>query len=70
MKKVQWLLAFVLAGLVSLAQAITLPSPVVSADWLANNLSEVQVIEVRTDLASYLRNPEFDTDKKQVKSSW
>ena len=59
MKKIQWLLAFVLLGLANLVQAITLPGPVVSADWLANNLSEVQVIEVRTDLASYLRNPEI-----------
>jgi thiosulfate/3-mercaptopyruvate sulfurtransferase len=67
MKKIQWLLAFVLTGLVSLAQAITLPGPVVSADWLSNNISEVQVIEVRTDLASYLKNPEFDTDKKTGK---
>lgn len=67
MKKMQWLLALVLASLISLAQAISLPGPVVSADWLANNLSEVQVIEVRTDLASYLRNPEFDTDKKTGK---
>ena len=67
MKKIQWLLAFVLISLVSLAQAITLPGPVVSADWLANNMSEVQIIEVRTDLASYLRSPEFDTDKKTGK---
>ena len=67
MKKIQWLLAFVLINLVSLAQAITLPGPVVSADWLANNMSEVQIIEVRTDLASYLRSPEFDTDKKTGK---
>lgn len=67
MKRMQWLLAIVLSGLVSLAQAINLPGPVVSADWLSNNLSEVQVIEVRTDLASYLKNPEFDTDKKTGK---
>ena len=67
MEKIQWLLAFVLTGLVSLAQAITLPGSVVSADWLANNLSEVQIIEVRTDLASYFTNPEFDTDKKTGK---
>lgn len=67
MKKIQLLLAFALIGLVSLVQAITLPGPVVSADWLSNNLSDVQVIEVRTDLASYLRNPEFDTDKKTGK---
>lgn len=67
MKKTQWLLAFVLISLANLAHAITLPGPVVSADWLASNMSEVQVIEVRTDLASYLRNPEFDTDKKTGK---
>jgi len=67
MKRIQWALAFVLTSLVTLVQAITLPGPVVSADWLANNLSEVQVIEVRTDLASYLKNPEFDTDKKTGK---
>jgi len=67
MKRIQWALAFALTSLVTLVQAITLPGPVVSADWLANNLSEVQVIEVRTDLASYLRNPEFDTDKKTGK---
>ena len=67
MKKIQWLLAFVPISLISLAQAITLPGPVVSADWLANNMSEVQIIEVRTDLASYLRSPEFDTDKKTGK---
>ena len=36
MKKMQWLLALVLIGLVSLVQAITLPGPVVSADWLAS----------------------------------
>jgi thiosulfate/3-mercaptopyruvate sulfurtransferase len=67
MKKIKLLLAFALTGLVSLVQAITLPGPVVGADWLSNNLSDVQVIEVRTDLASYLRNPEFDTDKKTGK---
>ena len=67
MKKIQWLLAFALISLVSLAQAMNLPGPVVSADWLANNMSEVQVIEVRSDIASYLRNPEFDTDKKTGK---
>ena len=67
MKKIQWVLAFVLTSIVSLAQALTLPGPVVSADWLSNNLSDVQVIEVRTDLASYVRNPEFDIDKKTGK---
>jgi thiosulfate/3-mercaptopyruvate sulfurtransferase len=67
MKKIQWFLVITLAALTTLAHAINLPGPVVSADWLTNNMSEVQIIEVRTDLASYLRNPEFDTDKKTGK---
>lgn len=67
MKKIQWALALVFTAMVGLVQAVTLPGPVVNADWLAANLNEVQVIEVRTDLASYLRNPEFDADKKTGK---
>ena len=67
MKKMYWLFAIALTMLVGLVQAVTLPGPVVSSEWLANNLSDVQIIEVRTDLASYLRNPEFDTDKKTGK---
>ncbi|MBU3622423.1 rhodanese-like domain-containing protein [Polynucleobacter sp. AP-Latsch-80-C2] len=67
MKKIQWGIALVLTALVGLVHAATLPGPVVSADWLATNMNEVQVIEVRTDLASYVRNPVFDTDKKTGK---
>ena len=67
MKKIQWLLAFCLTSLVSLAQAITLPGPIVSADWLAANQSEVQILEVRGDVASYVRSPEFEVDKKTGK---
>lgn len=67
MKKTNLITAFVLAFLFNLAQAITLPGPVVSAEWLANNLSEVQVIEVRSDTTSYSKNPEFSTDKKTGK---
>ena len=67
MKKFYWLFAVAITVITGMVQAVTLPGPVVSADWLANNLAEVQVIEVRTDLASYLRNPEFDTDKKTGK---
>jgi thiosulfate/3-mercaptopyruvate sulfurtransferase len=67
MKKIQWSLAFVLSGLVGLVQAVTLPGPVVSADWLAANQSEVQILEVRGDVASYVRSPEFEVDKKTGK---
>jgi thiosulfate/3-mercaptopyruvate sulfurtransferase len=67
MKKIQWAVTLVLAGIVSLAQAITLPGPIVSADWLAANQSEVQILEVRGDVASYVRSPEFEVDKKTGK---
>lgn len=67
MKKMQWAFAFIFTTFISLANAITLPGPVVSADWLAANQSQVQILEVRGDVASYLRAPEFDTDKKTGK---
>ncbi len=67
MKKIQWSLGVLLSVLIGYAHAVNLPGPVVSADWLANNLSDVQVIEVRSDVASYLKAPEFDTDKKTGK---
>lgn len=67
MKKIQWAVALVLTSIVSLAQAITLPGPIVSADWLAANQSEVQILEVRGDVASYVRSPEFEVDKKTGK---
>ena len=67
MKKIQWAVALVLASMVSFVQAITLPGPVVSAEWLAANQSEVQILEVRGDVASYVRSPEFEVDKKTGK---
>jgi thiosulfate/3-mercaptopyruvate sulfurtransferase len=67
MKKIQWVLAIAIASFINLAQAVTLPGPVVNADWLAANQSEVQVLEVRGDVASYTRTPEFEIDKKTGK---
>lgn len=67
MKKIQFLLAVTLTALYGLTQAANLPGPVVSADWLANHLSEVQVVEVRTDVASYLKTPKFELDEKSGK---
>ncbi len=50
MKKIQWLVFFASTLLVGIAQALSLPGPVVSAEWLAKNLAEVQIVEVRTDI--------------------
>ncbi|MDM7456130.1 MAG: rhodanese-like domain-containing protein [Tepidimonas sp.] len=40
-----------------------LPAPVVSTQWLADNLDKVQVIEIRNDGKSFTREPEFETTK-------
>lgn len=58
-------LALVCAGLS--ARAVELPGPVVDAAWLAGHLNEVQVVEVRSDVASFGREPVFETDKKSGK---
>ncbi|CAN1550045.1 SseA Rhodanese-related sulfurtransferase [Burkholderiaceae bacterium] len=69
MKKIQWLVFFASTLLVGIAQALSLPGPVVSAEWLAKNLAEVQIVEVRTDISSFTRSPEFVTDKATGKKS-
>lgn len=65
--KKHWLLGFGLSLLIGSALAVDLPGPVVSADWLAKNLSEVQVVEVRSDIDTYTKEPEFTVDKKTGK---
>lgn len=52
-----------------LAQAIELPGPLVTADWLAQHAAEVTVLDVRDDLDSFTKAPEFDTDKKTGKKT-
>lgn len=49
------------------ALAAELPGPVVDAAWLAKNVADVQVVEVRSDVASFSRDPVFETDKKTGK---
>ena len=66
MRLIKWLL-LTLSAATGLAQAIDLPGPVVSADWLSKNLANVQLVEVRSDVATYARQPEFEVDKKTGK---
>ena len=40
---------------VSLAFAQQLPGPIVTADWLAANQAQVQLVDVRSDTKSYSR---------------
>ena len=53
--------------LAGLAQAVTLPGPVVDTAWLAANQAEVQVFEVRANAKTFTGKPEFETDAKSGK---
>lgn len=46
------------------AAAIELPGPVVTSSWLAEHRADVQVVEVRSDFASFTKQPVFDKDAK------
>ena len=65
----QRLAGLALAALAAPALALDLPGPVVDSAWLAKNLGEVQVVEVRSDFASFSREPVFETDKKSGKKT-
>lgn len=67
MKKIQIGLVVAITSFIGLVHAVSLPGPLVSAEWLAANQSEVQILEVRGDVASYTRAPEFEIDKKTGK---
>ena len=45
------------------AQAVTLPGPVVNAQWLSQHQQEVNIVDVRSDPASFSTAPVFTTDK-------
>jgi thiosulfate/3-mercaptopyruvate sulfurtransferase len=63
----RFLVATVVALFALCAQAVELPGPVVSMEWLGKNLSQVQVVEVRSDMGSLKRQPELTVDKKTGK---
>ena len=62
-------LAISLSALAAIAQAVSLPGPVVSADWLAQNIADVQVVVVTSDAAVFTRAPEIVTDPKTGKKA-
>lgn len=51
------------------AHAGVLPGPVISTQWLADNLDKVQVVEVRSNVKSFTSKPEIDVDAKTGKKS-
>ncbi len=59
-------LGFLLSTLVS---AEPLPGPVVSTSWLASHLDAVQLVDVRSNVASYTAQPEIESDAKTGKKT-
>ena len=53
---------------VNIAQAVSLPGPLVETDWLAKNKSDVVILEIRKDVKSFTKKPKFKKDKKTGKS--
>lgn len=63
------LAAFGLAAALLPARAVDLPGAVVDTAWLASHQTEVQVVEVRSDAASFTRQPVFETNAKTGKKT-
>ena len=47
--------------------ALTVPGPVVDVAWLAKHQSQVQIVEIRSDVGSFKRQPEIEVNKKTGK---
>ena len=58
-----------LAAALSPAFAIDLPGAVVHAGWLAEHCNDAQVVEVRSEFASFAKQPVFETDAKTGKKT-
>lgn len=56
-----------IAAVACSAQAVNLPGPVVSADWLQKNLKGVTVLDVRYDLDTFKSQPEYSKTKEGQK---
>jgi len=52
----------------SIANAGSLPGPLVETDWLEKNKGNVVILEIRNDVKSFTKKPVFKKDKKSGKS--
>jgi len=66
-----WMMRAAAAAALLVASAGTwagiLPGPVVDSAWLAAHLDQVQVVDVRSSVQVFTRQPEFDSDPKSGK---
>lgn len=61
------LILWVLLLVSSVVQAIQVPGPLVETSWLDENLSQVTILDIRSDLQSFSSEPKFIKDKKTGK---
>lgn len=60
-------IGFVLLAASVTAQAANVPGPLVDSDWLANNLKNVVILDVRKDTRSFTGKPVIKVDRKTGK---
>ena len=61
------LIGFTLFAVSGLAQAAKVPGPLVGSDWLAKNMKNVVILDVRKDVKSFTAKPVINVDKKTRK---
>jgi thiosulfate/3-mercaptopyruvate sulfurtransferase len=65
---IRWIATAALSITALAAQAGLLPGPIVETTWLAANASQVQVVEIRSNVKSYTSKPEIAVDAKGKKT--
>ena len=65
---IRWIATAALSVTALAAQAGLLPGPIVETTWLAANASQVQVVEIRSNVKSYASKPEIAVDAKGKKT--
>ena len=62
--RILFAITFSAAMLIGNAQAVELPGTIVDTQWLAKNLKQVQVIDVRSNKATFTTQPVFELQEK------
>lgn len=70
MKLMKWVGASVITiAAAHAAGAVTLPGPLVTAQWLKDHQNEVTVVDIRDDMKTFTAEPKFDVNKETGKKT-
>jgi len=70
MKLMKWVGASVITTAAAhAAGAVTLPGPLVTAQWLKDHQNEVAVVDIRDDMKTFTAEPKFDVNKETGKKT-